>query len=103
VVTHLHGESSRQVNARIFSESEGQVVLWRMRSNFLYYRKHHGAKVWLARWLEECLYALRFARNRFSPKPARRARAREAVILLGLLRRAWKETHGGRVSPPAPW
>lgn len=103
VVTHLHGESSRQVDAHIFSESEGQVVLWRMRSNFLYYRKHHGAKVWLARWLEESLYALRFARNRFSPRPARRARAREAVVLLGLLRRAWKETQGGRVSPPAPW
>ena len=103
VVTHLHGESSRQVGAHIFSENEGQVVLWRMRSNFLYYRKHHGAKVWLARWLEESLYALRFARNRFSSRPERRARAREAAVLGRLLRRAWKETHGGRVSPPAPW
>ena len=102
-VTHLHGESSRQVETHAFSEGEGQVVLWRMRSNFLYYRKHHGAKVWLARWLEESLYALRFARNRFSPRPARRARAREAVVLGRLLRRAWTETQGGRVSPSAPW
>ncbi len=103
VVTHLHGASSRRVDAHDFSESEGQVVLWRMRSNFLYYRKHHGAQVWLARWLEESIYTLRLARNRFSPRPERRARAREAVVLLGLLRRAWKETQGGRASPPAPW
>jgi len=103
VVTHLHGESSRQVDAQVFSESESQVVLWRMRSTLLYYRKHHGAKVWLARWLEEGIFSLRFLRNRFSRSPARRERAREAVILLRLLRQAWKETRGGRVSPPRPW
>ncbi len=103
VVTHLHGESSRQVGAQVFSKNESQVVLWRMRSILLYYRKHHGAKVWLARWLEESLYSLRFLRNRFSPSPRRRERAREAVILLHLLRRAWNETRGGRVSPPCPW
>lgn len=102
-VTHLHGESSRQVDAQVFSENESQVVLWRMRSVFLYYREHHGAKVWLARWLEEGLYALRFLRNRLSPSPARRGRAREALMLLRLLRQAWKETRGGRVSPPRPW
>ena len=102
VVTHLHGESSRQVDAHVFSEHESQVVLWRMRSMLLYYRKHHGARAWLARWLEEALYSLRFLRNRFSPSPRRRQRAREAVILLRLLRRAWKETRGGRVSPPSP-
>jgi hypothetical protein len=103
VITHLHGESSRQVNAQVFSENESQVVLWRMRSTLLYYCKHHGAKAWLARWLEEGLYSLRFLRNRFSPSPARRERARQAAMLLRLLRRAWKETRGGRVSPPAPW
>jgi hypothetical protein len=103
VVTHVHGESSRLVHAQVFSENESQVVLWRMRSTLLYYRKHHGAKVWPARWLEEGLYSLRFLRNRFSPSPARRERAREAVMLLRLLRQAWKETRGGRVSPPSPW
>jgi len=103
VVTHLHGESSRQVDAQVFSENETQVVLWRMRSMLLYYRKHHGAKVWLARWLEEALYSLRFLRNRFSPSPRRRQRARDAVTLLRLLRQAWKETRRGRVSPPCPW
>jgi GT2 family glycosyltransferase len=103
VVTHLHGESSRQIDAQLFSENESQIVLWRMRSIFLYYRKHHAMKVWLTRWLEEGLYWLRFLRNRFSPSPRRRARAREAAMLLRLLRQAWKETRGGRISPPVPW
>jgi GT2 family glycosyltransferase len=103
VVTHLGGESSRTVRSLVFSEPEAQVVLWRMRSTLLYYRKHHGAQVWLARWLEESLYTLRRLRNRFSYSPARRERAREAALLLRLLRQAWRETRGGRVSPPRPW
>jgi GT2 family glycosyltransferase len=103
VVTHVHGESSRKVDAQVFAENESQVVPWRMRSNFLYYRKHHGVKVWLALCLEEGLYSARFLRNRFSPSPARRERAREAGMLLRLLRQAWKETRGGRISPRVPW
>jgi len=103
VVTHLRGESSRLLDGQVFDDGETQVALWRMRANFLYYRKHHGAKAWLARWLEESLYALRFLRNRFSRSAARRERARKSLLLLGLLRQAWKETRGGRVSPPVPW
>jgi GT2 family glycosyltransferase len=103
VVMHMHGESSRQVDAHVSSEREAQVVLWHLRSRLIYYRKHHGARVWLARWLEEDFYSLRFLRNRISSSPRRHERAREAVIHLRLLRQAWKETRGGRVSPPAPW
>ena len=103
VVMHMHGESSRQVDAHVFSEGEAQIVLWHLRSMLIYYRKHHGAKVWLARRLEESFYSLRFLRNRISSLPARLERAREAAIHLRLLRQAWKETRGGRVSPPAPW
>jgi GT2 family glycosyltransferase len=103
VVTHIGGESSRQVKSLLFSESASQVVLWRMRSTLLYYRKNHGAKVWLARWLEEGLYALRWLRNVRSRVAARRQRAQEAQVLIRLLRQAWRETSGGRVSPPRPW
>ena len=103
VVTHLGGESSRTLSEHVFSESEAQVVLWRMRSVLLYYRKHHGSQASLARWLEEGLYTLRRARNRFSSSPARRDRGREAALLVKLMRQAWRETNGGRVSPPRPW
>jgi GT2 family glycosyltransferase len=103
VVTHHGGESSRTLHKHIFSESEAQVVLWRMRSTLLYFRKHHGWQVWLAHWLEQGLLALRRGRNRFSHSPARRARGREAVLMMRLMRQAWQETQGGRVSPPTPW
>ena len=46
VVTHIGGESGRQARSAQFSERNAQVVLWRMRSTLLYYRKHHG---WQAR------------------------------------------------------
>jgi hypothetical protein len=74
-----------------------------MRATLLYYRKHHGSQAWLARWLEEAIYILRRLRNRVSSDPARLDRADEAKVLLGLMRQAWKETGGGRVSPPRPW
>lgn len=103
VVTHLGGESSRTLGEQVFSDGEAQVVLWRMRSTLLYFRKHHGWQVWLARWLEQSLLALRVVRNRVSRAPARRARGREAALLMRLMRQAWHETEGGRVSPPRPW
>jgi GT2 family glycosyltransferase len=103
VVTHIGGESTRQLPSLKFSESDQQVVLWRMRSTLLYYRKHHGAKVDLAYWLELTLLKLRWLRNVRNSNPARRPRAEEARHLTRLLHQAWHETKGGRISPPQPW
>jgi GT2 family glycosyltransferase len=103
VVTHIGGESSRQLRSLKFDETAAQVVMWRMRSTLLYYRKHHGAQAWLALWLEETIYNLRSFRNRNSSDPARRKRAGEFELLARLMRKAWHETDGGRVSPPQPW
>jgi len=103
VVTHIGGESSRQLTTLKFSDSESQVVLWRMRSTLLYFRKHHGIRVWGIRWLEDAMHVLRWLRNFMSKEPGRRVRAEEAKLFLSLMRQAWKETKGGRVSPPRPW
>jgi GT2 family glycosyltransferase len=103
VVTHIGGESGRQLRSFKFSSTGAQVVLWRMRATLLYYRKHHGSQAWLARGLEETIYYLRRIRNRFSKSPARRERAKEATLLVDLMRQAWIETNGGRKSPPRPW
>ncbi len=103
VVTHIGGESTRKLPSLKFSESDQQVVLWRMRSTLLYYRKHHGPKVHLAYWLELTLYQLRWLRNVCSSIPARRHRAEEARHLSRLMHQAWHETNGGRISPPQPW
>jgi len=103
VVTHIGGESGRQLTTLKFSDSEAQVVLWRMRATLLYFRKHHGARAWGIRRLEDAMHALRVLRNRNSKDATRRQRAEEARVLLSLMRQAWHETNGGRVSPPQPW
>jgi len=103
VVTHIGGETTRKIKSVIFAETGAQVELWRMRSILMYYRKHHGWQAWLMRWLEEGLYTLRSIRNFRSSDPARRERGRDAAVRARLMRQAWRETRGGRVSPPRPW
>jgi GT2 family glycosyltransferase len=106
LVIHIGGESSRQVkDLELSSSGSTQLVLWRMRSTLLYWRKHHGAQVWLVKWLELALYRLSYLRNRFSRDPQRRlsGRASRSRNLAASMRLAWKETEGGRVSPPSPW
>ena len=103
VVIHIGGESSRQLKSLEFSPRAAQVVLWRMRSTLLYYRKHHGARVHLARWMEQTLYRATVLRNRFSREPERRDRERHHRAMIALMDQAWHDTAGGRTSPPRPW
>jgi GT2 family glycosyltransferase len=102
-VIHIGGESSRQVKTLEMSSTGAQLVLWRMRSTLLYYRKHHGWKAWLAKMLELTLYRLIVVRNFFSKTPRRIARTKEHRNLIVLMKQAWKDTNGGRISPPRPW
>jgi len=103
VVTHIGGESGRQLSDLEFSDSDSQVTLWRMRATLLYFRKHHGVRVWGIRLLEDAMHCMRWLRNRWSRNPARRLRAEEARLCLALMHQAWLDTNGGRVSPPQPW
>lgn len=102
-VTHLGGESSRTVKTQEFSKGAAQVILWRMRSTFLYYRKNHGGDAWKAKWMEMVLYTVALWRNRLSRTPERKARVGEFATLRRLLKQAWADTEGGRVSPAQPW
>ncbi len=103
VVVHLGGESSRQLKTLAFASKAAQVVLWRMRSTLLYYRKHHGAKARFAKWLEILLYSITVVRSSLSQAEARKERARHHRVLIQLMQQAWTDTEGGRVSPPRPW
>lgn len=103
VITHIGGESGRQLKSLSASRSVSRVELWRMRSTLLYYRKHHGWQARGALWLELMLYEARYWRNRWSSDASRRFRADEAKQLSRLMRQAWKDTRGGRVSPAQPW
>jgi GT2 family glycosyltransferase len=102
-VVHVGGESSRQIKTLEMSQTGAQLVLWRMRSTLLYYRKHKGSMAVAARWLEEAWYLLRGWRNRLRNSEEARVEVRNQERLAYLMGKAWKETQGGRVSPPQPW
>ncbi len=103
VVVHLGGESSKSMPQVARSSSGAQLTLWRLRSGFLYYRKHHGSAAWNSMAVECAWHLLRFARNRISRRVGSREKAADSRVTVALVRRAWKETAGGRVSPPRPW
>lgn len=105
VVRHLGGESSKTVENVEFSQSGSQLVLWRMRSALLYYRKHHGyTGAWLLAKLESTWQDLRRLKAAWpNVSGAGNAKSAEAGRMATLMRRAWHETAGGTVSPPRPW
>ena len=102
IVVHIGGESSRQLKTLEFSSRAAQVVLWRMRSTLLYYRKHHGSRVHLARWMEQTLYRVTVLRNRFSRQAERLDRERHHRTLIRLMEQAWRDTAGGTDLAAAP-
>jgi len=99
VVIHLGGESSKTLKEHTLSTSGTQINLWQIRSTLLFYRKHYGL---LATWawlqLESGWHTLRMWKNARFPEKASYSRQ-----VSRLLKQAWQETQGGRVSPPHPW
>jgi GT2 family glycosyltransferase len=103
VVVHVGGESSRQVKTLELSKTGAQLVLWRMRSTLLFYRKHKGFQAVLIMLLERGWYSLRLLRNRFKSGEEAAGQCANQRRFIRLMRQAWSETNGGRVSPPQPW
>jgi len=107
IVVHFGGESAGAVKNQHFSSLGRQLTLWRMRSELLYYRKHHGARVWLASRMEMLWHWARIWRNRVGPggsqNSARERKITESRTAIALMSQAWRDTLGGRHSPPTPW
>ena len=103
VVMHLGGESSKRVPEAVMSSSGSQLTLWRMRSEMIYYRKHHGHGAFFRYQMERLWYRMRRIRNGLGAGTERQAKAAESQNVVQLMDRAWKETSGGRISPPRPW
>lgn len=104
VVIHLGGASSKTVKQLTLSSAGSQLTLWRMRSALLYFRKQHGfLTCWAMKNLEIWWHRLRAIKNEFSLNPVNHAKAEESLALVALMKQAWKETQGGKVSPPRPW
>ena len=103
VVVHFGGESSKTVQSLAISKSGAQLTLWRMRSEFLYYRKHRGASAWSVKVFEQMWHRVRCWKNAGSSDAGRRLKVEDSRRIIDLINQAWMETQGGRISPPRPW
>jgi GT2 family glycosyltransferase len=102
-VVHIGGESSRQIRSLEMSRTGGQLLLWRMRSMLLYYRKHQGPVARIAMLVEIVWYWMRSLRRRLSKDPDRRTSAQTYASMISIMSQAWRDTKGGRFSPVQPW
>ena len=102
-VVHLGGESSKTMNSLSMSKSGAQLTLWRMRSELIYYRKHLGCSAWMVKKLEELWHGVRAWKNRTDEDTTRAGKARDSQTTITLMKQAWSETQGGRLSPQRPW
>jgi GT2 family glycosyltransferase len=104
VVEHLGGESAKTVKDPISLSSGSQIELWRMRAGLLYFRKHHGKLgAWSNLLLESWWYRSRAFRNRWLTSAQRTARVASFQAAIAVLKQAWWDTQGGKISPPRPW
>lgn len=102
-VVHIGGDSSRQIRSLEMSPIGGQLILWRMRSMLLYYRKHYGPVARVAMLEEVVWYSIRSLRRRLSKNPDRRKSAGTYQSMISIMSQAWRDTRGGRFSPLQPW
>jgi GT2 family glycosyltransferase len=104
VIMHHGGASARTVQGLALTSSGTQLALWRMRSQLLYYRKHHGALAARAvHALESAWHGLRARRHTRGTGTTAWTKAAESAAVGALLAQAWRDTRGGRLAPPVPW
>ena len=61
----MAGRSAKTLDDQPLSESGAQLELWRLRSRYLYYRKHHPQSALLAWKLEAAWHGLRYLKKPF--------------------------------------
>ncbi|WP_045221594.1 glycosyltransferase family 2 protein [Desulfonatronum thioautotrophicum] len=104
VVEHIGGASSQTRQDKAFDQTSSQVVNFRVRSEYLYYRKHGGIVSVLANaGLELVWHQLRGAIKARSADPEAQAKSDHSRAVLRLVRQALSDTQLGKTSPKIPW
>lgn len=103
-VLHEGGASGKtHEDSLTFDPGGSQVLKFRMRSECLYFRKHHGLTGLLAAMLPELLWhVLRFLLH-LRPGPAHAAKRRHSCAVMSQALQAMADTRLGLLSPAAPW
>lgn len=103
-VMHIGGASSKTRKDKTFDNAAAQVLSFRMRSEWLYYRKNSGLLGVIASSGVELLwYAIRFTKNRVLPSPGAEKKLVAARTTISQIIQSLKDTKFGRISPKTPW
>ncbi|MCE1274992.1 MAG: glycosyltransferase family 2 protein [Chlorobiales bacterium] len=103
-VTHIGGASSKTRKDKTFDDKAAQVLSFRMRSEWLYYRKNKGvAGVAASAGTELLWYAVRLVKNMVFRSGDAASKRATAVAVIRQILRSLRDTRFGRVSPSTPW
>jgi hypothetical protein len=103
-VMHIGGASSKTRKDKAFDSKAAQVLTFRLRSEWLYYRKNRGLAMLLASAGVELLWhAVRFVKNMLLPTGDAGLKRDTAAALNRQIIQSLRDTRFGLVSPPIPW
>jgi len=103
-VMHIGGASSKTRKDKTFDNKAAQVLIFRMRSEWLYYRKNKGLVAMLAAAYVELLwYALRYTKNLLLPSREGEKKRIAALLIIKQIVSSLQDTKFGSFSPPTPW
>jgi len=103
-VVHAGGASAKKRKDLQFDAGGSQVLKFRMRSEYLYFRKNYGiGSVLVNAGVELGWHLLRYIVNAISRKPIMRSNARESWTIISHGIAALMDTRFGTRTPDIPW
>ncbi len=103
-VTHIGGASSKTRKDKSIENKSAQVLIFRMRSEWLYYRKNKGVTGLLSSaGIELLWYAARFTKNLLFPFGGAGNKRLAAISIIKQIITSLQDTKFGSFSPPIPW
>ena len=103
-VLHIGGASSKTRKDMTFDSAASQILTFRMRSEWLYYRKNRGLGAVLASSGVELLWhAIRYTKNLLLPGDNAEKKRAAAAAVMHQITGSLQDTRFGRLSPPTPW
>lgn len=101
---HIGGACSKTRKDRTFDSKASQVLTFRMRSEWLYYRKNKGLPgVFASSGVELLWYATRFMKNLVFRSSGAAEKRSAAVSTMKQIVQSLRDTKFGLVSPAIPW
>ena len=103
-VVHVGGAASKTRKDHQYDEHANQLIQFRMRSEWLYFRKNSGLGAVLANaGVEYLWHGLRYLANLLPGRSEGAAKRKYSAMVLGELTRSLRITGFGRQSPQTPW